>query len=259
MGTGASVQAMQEGLGANLSDLKEFVSNFAPLAQTGAEAKAARKQSWMAVDPNGNGLVSLAEFDGWIKKTLLLNAENPGEQEEADRLWKLYRPSYIRAFNDAKDLKADRPIKTVGDASTDDYVTKGEFRIAVAYLCLYAAMFDAFNLIDGGSAGTTATDDRRMSLEEWTKAYPKIGEAGYGFTALAKVADEANEATPESVFKEMDADGKGMVLLNEWCKFLEKAEVEAGTLAGKMLAAGDPAQQKAAEAAAAEGAGGAKE
>jgi len=181
----------------------------------------------------------LAEFDGWIKKTLLLNASDQAGQDEAERLWKLYRPSYIRAFNDAKNVEAERPIKTVGDATTDDYVTRGEFRLAVAYLCLYAAMFDAFNLIDGGSAGTTATDDRRMSLEEWKAAYGKIAEAGYGFVALAKIADEKTEDSPESVFKEMDADGKGMVLLNEWCKWLEAAEQEAGTLAGKMLKAGD--------------------
>jgi len=237
MGAAASITEMQSGIADTKKDLKAFVANFAPLAQPGKEAMAARKQSWMAVDPNGNGLVSLAEFDGWIKKTLLLNA---GENtEEADRLWKLYRPSYIRAFNDAKDQKAERPIKTVGEATTDDYVTRGEFRLAVAYLCLYAAMFDAFNAIDGGSEGTTAADDRRMSLEEWTAAYPKIAEAGYGFVALAKVADESTEDNAESVFKEMDADGKGMVLLNEWCKWIEAAEVAAGTLAGKMLNAGD--------------------
>eukprot|EP00750_Incisomonas_marina_P000093 INCI1009.1.p2 GENE.INCI1009.1~~INCI1009.1.p2 ORF type:complete len:279 (+),score=47.91 INCI1009.1:1-837(+) len=237
MGAAASVSEMQNGIAESKTDLRNFVANFAPLAQPGKEAMAARKQSWMAVDPNGNGLVSLAEFDGWIKKTLLLNA---GENtEEAERLWKLYRPSYIRAFNDAKDQKAEREIKTIGDATTDDYVTRGEFRLAVAYLCLYAAMFDAFNAIDGGSEGTTATDDRRMSLEEWTKAYPTIASSGYGFVALAKVADESTEDSPESVFKEMDADGKGMVLLNEWCKWLEAAEIAAGTLAGKMLASGD--------------------
>ena len=246
MGNGASVETMQQGISEKNADLREFVSNFASLAVPGAQAKAVRKQTWLAVDPNGNGLVSLAEFDGWIKKTLLLNATSPEESAEADRLWKLYRPSYIRAFNDAKDVSKEREIKSVGDATTDDYVTKGEFRLAVAYLCLYAAMFDAFNQIDGGSAGTTATDDRRMSLAEWQAAYPKIQEMGYGFVALQQAAKEAEgetttevAQTAEEIFKKIDADGKGMVLLNEWCKFIEKAEIDAGTLAGKMLNAGD--------------------
>jgi len=249
MGAAASVAEMESGINASKSDLKTFVSNFAPLAQPGKAAMAARKQSWMAVDPNGNGLVSLAEFDGWIKKTLLFNASDQAGQDEADRLWKLYRPSYIRAFNDAKDQKAERAVKTIGDATTDDYVTRGEFRLAVAYLCLYAAMFDAFNAIDGGSEGTTATDDRRMSLEEFTAALPKLKEAQYGFVALADMVDDAKESSPETVFKSIDADGKGMVLLNEWCKFLEAAEIAAGTLAGKMLAAGDDEQEAAVAAA----------
>lgn len=239
MGTAASVTDMSNNIGTENADLRAFVSNFASLAVPGEAAKAQRKQSWLAVDPNGNNLVSLAEFDSWIKKTLLLNANNPTEQADAERLWKLYRPAFIRAFNDAKDVNADRPVKSVGDASTDDYVTKGEFRLAVAYLCIYAAMFDAFNRIDGGSAGTTATDDRRMSLEEWTAAYPKISKAGYGFVALSKIEDQSTEDSAETVFKEMDADGKGMVLLVEFCKWIEKAEIAEDTLAGRMLKAGD--------------------
>jgi hypothetical protein len=240
MGAAASVQDMQKTLGDGLSDLRAFVSNFAPLAQPGDGAEAARKQTWLAVDPNGNKLVSLAEFDGWIQKTLLLTATNEAEKDEAMRLWKLYRPSYIRAFNDAKDATPDRPIKTVGTASTDDYVTFQEFRLAVAYLCMYAAMFDAFAAIDGGGSGTTASDDRRVSLAEFEAAIPSIGSAGYGFVGLAGIADAASEDSAESVFKQIDSDGKGMILFAEWCAFLEAAEIKAGTLAGRMLQVGDP-------------------
>lgn len=234
MGGAASVHEMAEGVSDEKASLKTFLESFAPLAEKGKKAQAARKQSWMACDPNGNGLCSLAEVDGWIQKTLMLDLGEDGGKD----LWRLYRPCYIRAFNDAKDLRAEKDIKSTGDATTDDYVTRGEFRVCCAYLCIYAAMFDCFNQVDGGSEGTTAEDDRRMSLEEWQAAFPKF-EGSYGFAALAKIVDDSTEDTPESVFKEMDADGKGMVLLNEWCKFLEKAEIEAGTLAGRMLAAGD--------------------
>ena len=57
-----------------------------------------------AVDPNGNGQASLAEVDGWIQKSLI-TALAP-DKEEAIRVWKCFRPSYIRAFNDTKDLAA---------------------------------------------------------------------------------------------------------------------------------------------------------
>lgn len=261
MGAAASITEMQAGISASQADLRTFVESFAPLAQPGKAAVAARKQTWLAVDPNGNGLVSLAEFDGWIKKTLLLEAESPEGQAEADRLWKLYRPSYIRAFNDAKDATAERPVKTSGDATTDDYVTKSEFRLATAYLCLYAAMFDCFNAIDGGSAGTTATDDRRMSLDEWKAAYAKVVAGSYGFAGLARPDGATGEPTAEeaeAVFKKMDADGKGMVLLNEFCAYIEKHEIAANTLAGRMLKSGDEDGPAAAAAAApAEGGGGA--
>ncbi|CAM9827794.1 unnamed protein product, partial [Heterosigma akashiwo] len=199
-------------------------------AQT-PEGKAARRQGWMAADPNGNGIASLAEIDGWIQKTLLFDfGEN---QDEADRLWKLFRPCYIRAFNDAKDIGRDRAVAGT-NASTDDYVQKGEFRLMNAYLCIYAVMFDAFALIDGGGPGTDAHDDRRMSLEEWTAGYDKVKD--HGFVGLAGIADEASEDSIESIFAQMDADGKGMVLLNEWCRWLEKKEQEAGTPIGQMLA-----------------------
>ena len=33
------------------------------------------------------------------------------------------------------------------------------------YLRLYATMFECFALVDGDSAGTTATDDRRIDLD----------------------------------------------------------------------------------------------
>ena len=43
-------------------------------------------------------------MDGWIQKSLI-TALAP-DKEEAIRVWKCFRPSYIRAFNDAKDLAA---------------------------------------------------------------------------------------------------------------------------------------------------------
>ena len=99
-------------------------------------------------------------------------------------LWDLYRPSYIRAFNDAKDYKQDSGAKIEGTkkATADDFVSKGEFRLFCTYACVYAAMFDAFSKIDGGGAGRDAKDDRRMDLGEWVKGYRGVRD--YGFVAF---------------------------------------------------------------------------
>jgi hypothetical protein len=239
MGAGASTAAPDCGS----ANLKIFVDCFNDMAVPGDVAKAARVHAWMAADPNGNGHCSLAEIDGWIQKALIqymvTTAGKDGDVKEAraraDDIWKCYRPSYIRAFNDAKDIGKDKALKGA-KATEDDYVQPEEFRLLCAYLCIYATMFDAFSIVDGNPNGVAggnldAQDDRRISFDEWKKMWTKV--KAYGFVGLANVKD------PAVAFKEMDADGKGMVLLQEWCEWLEKKECEAGTEWGTMLSAGD--------------------
>ena len=48
----------------------------------------------------------------------------------AKATWKQFRPSYIRAFNDAKDASVARR------QLDDDYVQRREFRLLCAYLCV---------------------------------------------------------------------------------------------------------------------------
>ena len=54
-------------------------------------------------------------------------------------------------------------------------------------------MFDAFSLIDGGSGGTTLSDDRRISLAEWQAGYPLVKR--FGFKALADIAETEHFST----------------------------------------------------------------
>jgi hypothetical protein len=153
---------------------------------------------------------------------------------EGQDIWKQFRPSYIRAFNDAKDIATNKKIgKTI---SADDYVQPSEFRCLAIYLCVYCVMFDAFSLIDGDSAGTTADDDRRIDIDEWKAGYSKI--AGIGFAAF-QASPGIDDATLEGIFQEMDDDSKGKVLLNEFCAYIEQKEQDAGTAIGSLLAAGD--------------------
>lgn len=242
MGAASSVAKLP----ADAKDLIEFVGYFAPLAEQTPAAKKARQMAWMGLDPNNNGLVSLAEFDGWVQNVLIggssLKDKALGE-EEGKRLWRAFRKSYIRAFNDAKDIGEKKDNKG-GKTNTDDYVTKGEFRLLAAYACIYATMFDAFAKIDGGSDGQTADDDRRIDLDELKASYASV--SSYPLVALQSDGDV------EAIFKAMDLDGKGKVLLIEFCKYCEAAEQEQGTDIGKMLAVGDDDEMRTVEAAKAE-------
>jgi hypothetical protein len=57
-------------------------------------------------------------------------------------MFKAFRPCYIRAFKDAADYAQDDGAVLDGfkDATKDDFVSKDEFRLFCAYICIYATM-----------------------------------------------------------------------------------------------------------------------
>jgi hypothetical protein len=234
MGAAASAQAQELGIS---DTCKKFIEVFGLMAGKDATGKAMRTQGWCAVDPNGNGQASLAEVDGWIQKSLI-TALAP-DKEEAIRVWKCFRPSYIRAFNDAKDLGKKGKIKGAKTATKDDYCDKGEFRGLAAYICLYAIMYDAFALIDGGGGDVDnkAGDDRKMTLDEWKAGRSKI--TNYGFAALKAAADGDAAAKFKEINAGVDGAKDNVVMLIEFCAWIEKEEAKAGTSWGKLLTAGD--------------------
>jgi Ca2+-binding EF-hand superfamily protein len=220
---------------------KTFCDVFSSLTLQSDAGKEARAHAFTACDPNGNGYVSLAEVDAWIQKVLqtyFAQGDCDGDpKEEGTRIWKCFRPSYIRAHTDAKDVAGSKT------SHSDDYVTAAEFRVLCVYLILYAARYDAFALIDGGG-GTVedkSGDDRRMTLDEWVKGYKSV--ADHGFIGLKKAAGMDAQAAAD-IFKKMnsgrDADGKeygndNVVMLAEFCAWVEDEEVAAGTAWGKVL------------------------
>jgi hypothetical protein len=219
-----------------------FCDVFKSLTYKNDEGRVARGHAFAACDPNGNGYVSLAEVDGWIQKVLITYFGQKGcdgdPKEEGTRIWKCFRASYIRAHTDAKDIAG-------GGSRADDYVTAKEFRLLCAYLILYAAMYDAFALIDGGggSVEDKSGDDRKMTLAEWKKGYKTV--AKHGFVGLRDAA-KLDEKGAEEVFKKMnsgkDAEGKeygndSVVMLAEFCAWVEKCEVAAKTPWGEALGA----------------------
>lgn len=95
-------------------------------------------------------------------------------------------------------------------------------------------MFEVFALIDGKSPGTTVDDDRRISYDEWHSALSDVKEAGNTYAPFvnlkkAKIDD----------FYVIDENHGGFVLLDEFCRWIKKGEIRAGTELGIELSIGD--------------------
>ena len=58
------------------------------------------------------------------------------------------------------------------------------------------------------------------------------GTLGHGFVGLSTIKDDK---TAKKVFKTIDADKSGKIMLDEWCAWLKNAEVEANTALGQQL------------------------
>ena len=230
-----------------------------PKSTHGSVSKQLRVSAWQLLDFNGNKIVSLAETGKWVGERLInffSEAENKGMNvgaEEAKLLYKRFYPCFIRAFLDAADFGAATKVtqkgggKVYGNTKTtgDDYVQFREFRLLCTYLCVYAAIYEAFGNVDGGGKGIDATDDRRISKDEWTTN----GQLLKGHPLLS-LSISAN-GDPSMIFDAMDGDGKGKVLLAEFSTYIEDYEFSLKTRWGKLLNAGEPAVASAGEAVAA--------
>jgi len=214
-------------------DLRKFCAVFEPFTEKSEGGEKIRAKGFRMADPNGNGLCSLAELEGFVLNSLLGAYPKKGKDDpDVGRdLFDAYRPCYIRAFNDAKDYKADdgKVLAGTKNATNDDFVSKGEFRLFTTYLVIYGAMYDAFSTIDGGGGGRVG-DDRKIDMAEWLKGYKTLPRLGFvAFKGLE------NDAEAEKVFKAIDGNGGGVVILDEFCTFLKDAEVAADTAVGILL------------------------
>jgi len=97
-------------------------------------------------------------------------------------------------------------------------------------LIIYAAMFDAFSKIDGGGSGRDANDNNRIELDEWLAGWQGVRSHGFVVLAAVTTKEQAKE-----VFGIIDDNGGGVVLLDEWCSFIKKGEISAGTAVGSLL------------------------
>lgn len=169
------------------------------------ESKQKRMQLWKMMDVNGNGYASLAEVDKALRDVF-----------QIDEIFNC-KPVIMRAFNAAKGI--GQGIKPPGWDQVQeryksralnpvDYVEKNEFRVLIIYLHEYTALRQVFDKID-------ADNDHRITFEEFQKAVPLLRQLGQTISS------------PEATFKEIDADGGGMILFQEFSDWALKKNIGA--------------------------------
>ncbi|KAL1495286.1 hypothetical protein AB1Y20_017146 [Prymnesium parvum] len=175
---------------------------------TAPEDRRARWALFDSFDPNGNGHLSLAEVDRGLLVALVRTADD-------EAMLRRCRPALMRAFEAAKGGSG------VGGVSAD-FIERREFRLLLLYLQRYMELLALFDMIDAG-------DDRRVDLDEFTAAVPRLAEWGV----------HVHDA--EALFAQIDANGGGQVLFDEfahWALSAGLAQVRAagaghvGTSAG---------------------------
>jgi Ca2+-binding EF-hand superfamily protein len=166
----------------------------AALPTSRSEADVAKRaQMFKDFDPNGNGMLSLAEVEKGIRDVLKIDA-----------LFAV-KPVVIRAFAAAN---------AVGDAngqkSHAEYIKRREFRVLLVYLEKYFRMWEIFSATD-------SSGDRRLSREEFVANWSKLSQFAPG-----KSAEEA--------FALVDTNGGGVVLFDEFAEWALRATLAGGDL-----------------------------
>eukprot|EP00211_Chloroparvula_japonica_P005757 CAMPEP_0119124000 /NCGR_PEP_ID=MMETSP1310-20130426/3748_1 /TAXON_ID=464262 /ORGANISM="Genus nov. species nov., Strain RCC2339" /LENGTH=376 /DNA_ID=CAMNT_0007113883 /DNA_START=81 /DNA_END=1207 /DNA_ORIENTATION=- len=160
------------------------------------EGKERRREIFNEYDVNGNGYLSLAELDKMVKEVMRKTDEGEGDKEKEREMGR----AVMRAY------QAARAVDTEGN---EDYVEFREFRLFLHYLRTYYEFRMMFNQLDGDRHA--GGQDGRISRSEFVAAVPLLRKWG------ASVSEE----TASTIFeKEVDADGKGEVLFDEfarWC------------------------------------------
>ena len=159
-----------------------------PIKKT-VEERTKRRQLWNAIDMNGNGYISLAEFDRGVRDVLNL-----------PHIFSL-KKVLIRAYNASKN-------KIKGKAKhSGDYVEWLEFRILLVYLRQYFEYYAMFCRID-------TSDDFKVDINEFKKAVPILEKWG------VKITD------PTAEFKKIDTNNSGSIMFDEFCEYAIKKNLD---------------------------------
>jgi hypothetical protein len=168
------------------------------------EEQKAQRQAMFSeyFDANGTGFASLAECEKGVRDALFA-----GDDVSMENIFP--KPVLMRAFmaaNGVAQEKEDRPDRGV------DYIEFPEFRIFLCSLKRYAEFWQIFADIDS-SGGSTASD-RRISVEEYRNALPKLVELGL--------------QVDETDFARIDTNGAGYILFAEFAEWGMKQQALNG-------------------------------
>jgi len=153
------------------------------------EDKERRKKMFSQFDPNGNGVLSLAEVDKAIRDVLKI-----------DEIFDA-KPAIMRSFQIAKNSsKSKRP--EIGD----DFIERKEFKFFLLSLRQYFEYYVAFMLVDTNA-------DRKISKDEFCAAKDKI-EVWVG------------KFDVDAAFNEIDTNKGGSILFEEFCKWAIKKNLD---------------------------------
>ncbi len=166
----------------------EKINSELPTQKT-KEALELRKKLFNGFDPNGNGYLSLAEVDKGIRDVLKL-----------PELFGMKRV-IMRAFQAAKNYMPSK--SKVGD----DYIGRGEFRFFLVCLRQYLEYWVMFERID-------SSDDKKISIDEFTAALPKLKEWGIEVEDVNKT------------FGQIDTNKGGSILFDEFCHWAIKHNLD---------------------------------
>jgi len=176
---------------------------------TDAASREARARAFDACDANGNGVLSLAEFDRGLLEILSSDYQNQVFHA---------KPAIMRAFQAAKaaskrkQASGSAPMGRFGALSDDDYIDRSEFRLLIAYLREYFELWLMFELIDGGHA----IGDRRITIKEFNAALPQMRKWG-----LSPDADVD--------FGKIDRDNSGVLRFDEFADWALRNRLDLET------------------------------
>jgi len=161
------------------------------------ESTKKRKELFGLWDKNGNKILSLAEIDKGIRTAL--GVGDIGPSGLAPVLMRAYQVA--RDFGSGIDMTKVYGMKAAMELKKSDIyastVNLKEFRILLEYIGKYFQLFEVFKAIDKDFDG-------RIGPKEYESG--KAPMVSHGF--------------PEADFKDLDGDGQGMVLFDEFCAYL---------------------------------------
>jgi Ca2+-binding EF-hand superfamily protein len=160
------------------------------------------QEAWSWCDKNHSGNTSLAEIDSMIEQ---FTKYFPPTKFGGFFVGLDNKPAMIRAFQYTRRSEAT--------SDGDDWIQKQEFPALLKNLHFFNQLWDIFDELD-------VEDDRRVDIGEFENGLAKLG-----------VEVDGNEHLADEIFNEIDRNGGGQILFDEFCKYCMHAiEVAEGRM-----------------------------